>query len=309
MNMKKDKVVVLLSAYNGEKFLREQIDSILSQEDVDLDLFIRNDGSKDETISILSDYENKHTNVKVFNEENVGLACSFMQLLYYAGLEYDYYCFADQDDVWLKNKIISGIKLIGQKDTPMLYSSNQQLVDCQLNNLSIRYDSPADTSYKQIIANNKISGCTFIWNKQLQKILLDENRRPTPELLRKRIHDVWVAAVASVAGTIVFDMNTYILYRQHESNVVGVRKGSRIANYIKKIRDPNTRCGRSDLAKELMAKYSDLIVDPNILEDIKALSLYKTDRASRKKMLVNHAFQADGESLFSYRIKLRLKIV
>ena len=300
------KVAVLLSAYNGTKYLKEQIDSILGQVDVELTLIIRNDGSKDNTIELLNEYKDNHNNVIVLDEENCGLAKSFMNLVYYAKSDYDYYVLADQDDVWLNNKIISGIKMIENDNIPVLYSSNQNLVDQDLNPLGIRYKEPIDTSYKQIISNNLISGCTFVWNKKLQEILIDENRKPSDELLAKRIHDVWIAGVASVTGKIVFDMNAYIEYRQHQNNVVGVRKNSKIKSFIKKFKDPSKRCGRSQLASELYTKFNDLIISSDIKEELNILGNYKENKKLKKELLKKIDYRKyNNESKFEFRFKVK----
>ena len=95
-----DKVAVLLSAYNGEKFLCEQIDSIMNQQNVDLDLYIRDDGSSYRTQEYLKQYVEQNDSIHLQNGCNLGVANSFMSLLYNVPNHYDYYAFADQDDIW-----------------------------------------------------------------------------------------------------------------------------------------------------------------------------------------------------------------
>lgn len=94
------KVIVLMSTYNGEKYLKEQIDSILNQVKVEVFLMIRDDGSSDNTIAILKEYERQNRNIKIIKGKNIGVGNSFMQLLYNSA-EAEYYAFADQDDVWV----------------------------------------------------------------------------------------------------------------------------------------------------------------------------------------------------------------
>ena len=89
------KVQVLLSTYNGEKYLKEQLDSIIAQKGVDVHILARDDGSKDDTIKILEGYEN----IDIIKGSNIGVCKSFFELINKSG-EYDYYSFADQDDVW-----------------------------------------------------------------------------------------------------------------------------------------------------------------------------------------------------------------
>ena len=104
-------VSVLMSTYNGEKYIREQIESILNQKKVKVHLLIRDDGSQDSTIEIVKEYANKYPNVSVYAGKNIGIGNSFMELLRNAP-EADYYAFADQDDVWLDGKLERAIELI-----------------------------------------------------------------------------------------------------------------------------------------------------------------------------------------------------
>ena len=101
---------------------------------------------------------------------------------------------------------------------------------------------------------NRISGCTFVFNKVLKKVLSEPARRPTEELLRKRIHDVWVSNVASLYDGIVYDSNAHIQYRQHENNVVGAYAYGHLYDLkekLKKIKNPAHRNGRSSISMEL----------------------------------------------------------
>ena len=126
-----EKVAVLMSTYNGEQFLREQLDSILDQENVDLNLYVRDDGSNDHTIDILSEYADKHSNVHFYRgDKNLGACGSFLELL---SKEYDadYFALADQDDIWDKDKISVAIEKLKTlpADKPALYHSNLRIVD------------------------------------------------------------------------------------------------------------------------------------------------------------------------------------
>ena len=300
--MKKYKVAVLLSAYNGEKYIKEQVDSILNQKDVDVNLIVRIDGSNDSTFDILKEYKN----ITILNESNVGLARSFMNLVKYANLDYDFYCFADQDDIWLENKIITGCNKIGDNNKPILYSSNQTLVNQKAEFISTRYTKNVNVSYKQILCNNLISGCTMIWNNSLQKLLL--KHMPSNELLDKRIHDVWVGMVAACCGDISYDSNSYILYRQHENNVVGVKKGNRFKAIIKKFKNNKTRNGRSFLAKEILLGYSDLLPQDK-KEFLENCAYYQKNRKYKKFLLKNkEIYSLTGESKRMYKLKVKFNL-
>ena len=99
-------IAILMSTYNGERYLREQIDSLLNQTYKDWKLYIRDDGSTDETISIIESYVNDYPDLIVLLKDdlgNLGSARSFMRIL--SVVDADYYMFCDQDDVWLPNKV------------------------------------------------------------------------------------------------------------------------------------------------------------------------------------------------------------
>ena len=100
-----------MSTYNGERYLREQIDSILQQIDVEIELIIRDDGSNDGTVQIIEEYASKYPCISYYCGDNVGVGKSFMELLKNAPTA-DYYAFSDQDDVWLKDKLIRAVKAI-----------------------------------------------------------------------------------------------------------------------------------------------------------------------------------------------------
>ena len=132
--MKNPVVLVLMSTYNGGRFLKEQIDSILSQEDVDVRLLVRDDGSKDNTCSILSEYASVHQNIEWKACENVGFVRSFSALVRMAlesEIAADYYAFADQDDIWMSKKLITACSVLFSKDAskPNLFTSNSMQVD------------------------------------------------------------------------------------------------------------------------------------------------------------------------------------
>ena len=101
-------VLVMLSTYNGEKFLAQQLDSLYKQKKVDVFILVRDDGSNDKTLEILNQYKDKYGKMIVLAQSNIGVAQSFFSLMYYAVTEmpkFDFYAFCDQDDVWFENKL------------------------------------------------------------------------------------------------------------------------------------------------------------------------------------------------------------
>lgn len=211
-----------MSTYNGEKYIREQIDSILEQSYQDIELLIRDDGSRDNTLLILKEYEAKYINVKVYFGENIGVRDSFFDLFSKANEEAEYIALSDQDDVWKKDKIKVAVESLRAYDEPSLYCCKPQLVDEELNIIEdkLRTKTPKPT-FGNAIIENICTGCTIVFNQKLLRMI--KNKRPQKEL----IHDMWLYQVATCFGTVIYDEMSYVYYRQHSDNVIGLDNGRR----------------------------------------------------------------------------------
>lgn len=242
-------VAVLMSTYNGEAYLREQIESIFQQSGVNVTIYVRDDGSKDATNQILKEYAAK-TKLKLLDiPGNLGPGVSFMELLH-AVSGYAYYAFADQDDVWKPEKLITGIRMLEEqgKGMPALYCSNQILfVDGK--ETRMRFFSPPPHTLINCICGNYISGCTMLFNHELRNIVAAG--RPDISLLKMRLHDTWMITVALVSGIVVYDHDSYIDYRIHSNNTVGLKSG-RFKRLMQKLKNEEVRNGRSRLCQELL---------------------------------------------------------
>ena len=252
-------VAVIISTYNGEKYLKEQLDSVLNQTGVEVGIFVRDDGSSDGTKEILSGYAEKFPNVDVEFAQNVGVGNSFMNALYSVTDGYDYYAFCDQDDIWEENKLISAVNVLEQSGK-VLCATNQECVDKEGNSLGLRYSENTDIhlSPVSILEENMLAGCTMVWTAKFNALLREDGKRPSPELLRNRIHDVWLAMVASLYDGIAYDERSFIKYRQHENNVVGASAdgfSKRLKKRLKKLTSKELRNGRSKLAEEICEKF------------------------------------------------------
>ena len=122
-----------MSTYNGEKYIRMQLDSILGQTYENLCLLIRDDGSTDRTVSILEEYAKRDNRITYYTGKNIGVIQSFLELLRNSSEEAGYYAFADQDDVWLPEKIGRAVEKIEAVQEPALYCSETYLTDEELN--------------------------------------------------------------------------------------------------------------------------------------------------------------------------------
>lgn len=210
-------IIVLMSTYNGEKYLKKQIDSIISQT-IKVKLIVRDDGSKDKTQIILEKYK-KQGKLDWYQGENIGFAKSFLTLLKNAP-KADFYAFADQDDYWLANKLEIAIKRMQKETVPCLYCSNVDVVDENLNYLPrvyYRKNIDINTNFESTLLANISPGCTMVFNSVLAKCI----NKYMPSKIK--YHDWWVALLGATFGKVIYDKNSYIKYRQHSGNVIGCK--------------------------------------------------------------------------------------
>lgn len=299
-------VAVVMSTYNGCKYLQEQLDSILNQKNVEVEVFIRDDGSTDDTKKILTDYTDRYNNIHVSFGENVGVGNSFMNLLYSVSDNFDYYAFADQDDIWLDNKLAEAVKMIGLNGKS-LYASNQECIDADGISKGLRYADKCDIHLTpiSILEQNMLAGCTMVFGSELYKQLTKIEHRPSSNLLKLRIHDVWVATVASLYDGIIYDNRSFIKYRQHGHNVVGAYRDGffkRLRARWKKLFDKKLRNGRSLLAQELCSTFPELIENEPLIKtcaDSQSLNGKITLLKNSKKLR-----RYTGESRFGLYLKI-----
>lgn len=221
-----DKVAILLSTYNGARYVADQINSILGQSYDNIELFIRDDNSQDETRMILKNVAKQHANVTFINEtefDNVGVTNSFFELL--MKTEADYYMFSDQDDVWLSDKVsktLSAMKEIDDGKTPCLVHTNLYLVDSKLNKIGENiWGDDVRANFKGLLFTNNVAGCTAMINNTLK----EEVRKDLDVTDQMFMHDWWIALIASGYGKTAFVKDQTMLYRQHQGNVVGGMDG------------------------------------------------------------------------------------
>lgn len=215
--MKAKKVQILMSTYNGERFLQEQIESLLCQTWENLEILIRDDGSKDRTPDILEEYRANYHNVKVYLEENLGVSQSFFELLKKS--DADYVAFCDQDDIWLEDKIEAAVRKLEREKGPALYCGNKILVDSEGNSMEKQDTRTRIPGFGNAVVECICTGCTAVMNRELTDII--RTRLPEHAIL----HDWWSYLAATYVGKVIFDTHAYIKYRQHEMNVVGAKVG------------------------------------------------------------------------------------
>lgn len=218
-----------MSTYNGEKYINQQLDSIFRNErNHEIELYVRDDGSKDRTIEYLRYYGIEHAvPIEVNEGENVGSAESFLIALRECP-KAEYYAFCDQDDVWIDGKLSAAVEQIGITNQPVLWCSDYQVTDSDLHvMISSVLKQPVQDSVRAVFYNN-VPGCTMVFNWALMQELRKVN------ISNIRMHDIMAINVALITGKVIFDKTPYVLYRQHGNNVLGYsHKKIQIGKWIK----------------------------------------------------------------------------
>lgn len=216
------KVNILMSTYNGQQFLAEQIRSIQEQTFSDWTLLIRDDGSSDQTKDLLHDFARQDSRIRLIDVEeqkNLGVIKSFHRLVQYE--KADYYFFSDQDDVWLPDKLEVSLQeaRLYPTDQPLMVYMDLTVVNQDLQVMTesmIRSQSHhANTELVQELTENTVTGGVAMINHALAELWSG-----TEDIL---MHDWYLALLASALGKLVFIDKPGELYRQHADNVLGAR--------------------------------------------------------------------------------------
>jgi glycosyltransferase involved in cell wall biosynthesis len=287
--MTKNKLIyILLSSYNGEKYIEEQINSLINQTHKNWKLLIRDDGSSDKTIDIIKKFEKKDKRVSLIKSSgNLGSCKSFLHLVAYTKKHFkpEYIMFCDQDDVWLKDKIKNAISLMQEKEkiepeVPILVHTNLIVVDKNLNiiNKSFWKDQktkPHKNKLRQLFNGNIAHGCTMLLNKKLIGKIYS---RPNDALL----HDTWITLIAAAFGEIYRIYKPDILYRQHEDNESGAFNNPSI---IYKIFNFNLKKSQEEQTKRYLQVSS-------------FLKTYKNELTKKDKKLCEQYISIQKSNLF-----------
>lgn len=283
-----EKVTILLSAYNGEKYLPEQLSSLFAQKDVKVNILIRDDGSTDTTRQLLDEYQSKGL-ISWYFGENLRPAKSFMDLVYRAP-DSEYYAFCDQDDFWLEDKLKIAVEKLKQfpADKPALYYGRPRLTDAELNPI----ENPASSldrmlDYKSALINSNATGCTMVFNRAL----LEKVREKKPDYIA--MHDAWFHKVCIVTGgNLYFDEDVHILYRQHGNNVIGISnsKKARLKKHYRSFR--SKECSRSRLICSLLECYGDQMSEEDrYLSEL--VADYHRGVVPKMKLMLNRSIGTD----------------
>lgn len=294
------KVCVLLSAYNGEKYLEAQLQSLVRQRNVDLDVIVRDDGSTDNTYEILSRWE-KTGKIRCYTGENLGWAMSFMHLVLNAP-EYDYYAFCDQDDIWHEDKLYVALESLKKDETvPSCYFSNLTYWKEGVP-LKKVYGSNLYFDRYTCLVQCPAYGCTMVFNKCLADII-----KGNPPV-SVSAHDFWVYQTAVLTGTVYYDSDSYILYRQHGNNQEGALKSYKeiwSRRFKKSLPRILNQHPIEYNVKELIRCYRAYISDETYLI-LRGISEYRTSSKAYFSLIFSRKYKM---SRFENNIWLKLKVI
>lgn len=212
--MEEPKVIVCMSTYNGEKYIEQQIESITNQTYSNIEIYVRDDGSKDNTVKILQDYE-KQGKIKLIKGENVGVVNSFYNCLKEAIDKGEIFAYCDQDDKWHEDKIERAVQALQKEENniPVLYFSEFNYCDENLNFLNKSKLNKKGVSFRNSIVECISFGISEVFNKKLaQKILSSGTEKVC-------FHDWWAYMIAAGLGKVVYDEEPTVEYRRTGNNV------------------------------------------------------------------------------------------
>ena len=236
-------IAIIMGTYNGEKYIKEQIDSILAQDYKEWKLFIFDDSSKDNTETIVNEYVNNYPDKIYFqkNKVNFGAAGNFFngikEVATKLATDAEYFCFSDQDDVWVEDKLRRSLAKIRQIENgePALVFSDVAITDKNLTITAASYFEAervdrTKVSLNYLLMENKLIGGTVMINKALVDLELNAEESGLIPYKKAKMHDWWFGLLAAGFGKIGYIDGFTEYYRQHEHNVVG---GSNFISYIK----------------------------------------------------------------------------
>ena len=234
-----DKIAILMATYNGEKYICQQIDSILSQTCKDWELYIHDDGSTDNTIAVVESYVEKYPNkIHLIDDKSTGGA-KYNFFYMFGQVEAPYYMTCDQDDVWLDKKIeLTYDKMLtieNKADVPCLVYTELRVVDSELNTIADTMSGYQSLdchkrTINQFILQNSVTGCTMMVNRALR----DKMLRIT-DIDNTIMHDWWAALVAAQFGKTAFIDEPTILYRQHGDNSLGALGINKLSYIVRRV--------------------------------------------------------------------------
>lgn len=215
------KVAVLLCTYQGERYLAEQMTSFEVQSHSNWEVWASDDGSHDDTLAILSGFQQKWPEGRLFVHAGpaAGFAANFLSLACKDTIKADFYAYSDQDDIWEVDKLARALQWFQTlpADVPALYCSRTRLVDADNNEIGVSPLFSKAPGFANALMQNIGGGNTMVFNNAACDLL-----REAGESRSVITHDWWTYMVVTGCGGLVFyDSEPTLRYRQHHGNLIG----------------------------------------------------------------------------------------
>ena len=299
------KTAIIMSSYNGTAYIEEQIESLLAQTSQDITIFIRDDGSRDDTYNLLkSRYEN-NDRLRLFSGENLGFGNSFSTTIGYALADescYDYFAFCDQDDYWMPDKIEHAVDTLSKKDqnTPLLFAHNYYICDENLHGTDTFCNgNPLNkVTFQNMFFEGVFPGFTIVINRTLAQLAFEKNA--ADDIF---YHDKWVSLIALSLGNIIYDTAPLARYRRYEAAASSTNKGpvAKLKWRIDNVLNGNF-CPRT---QTMLTEYKRFFYDASATDIKEFLDIY-TGNSKAAKLFYNHRLRRSlaGELLMRMIILL-----
>lgn len=255
------KVQILMATYNGQSYIKEQLESIYTQSYSNIKVLVRDDASSDNTKAILNQEQIDGKIEILVSDKNIGAANSFFELLKHSSCDAEFYAFSDQDDIWYEGKIERAVDLLSESalDQPLMYFSRLDYVSA-VNEFIKKSPLPRKVGFGNAIVENVATGCTIVLNRAARDWLI----RYIPD--KCLMHDSWCYLVISCFGEVLFDSESTIRYRQHSNNAIGAATSS-WDNLIRRLKRFSLRKNGifrfSDQAEKFLELYSSVLPEKN----------------------------------------------
>lgn len=299
MSSSNPKIDILLAVCNGEKYLEEQINSLLQQTYSNIHVIIRDDLSNDSSQAIIETYQKQYpSKIEVIQgKERVGVKENFSQLMNASNAPYIMFC--DQDDVWFPHKVMDTIETMlylekNYGEQPYLVHANLNVVDEKLNLIHesfwdyVKIYPLKSKGFNKLLNQNVVTGCTVMINR-----LLLEVAKPIPK--QCFMHDWWLALTAAAFGKIEVIDRTLIYYRQHSNNSLGAQKfakWSKLKIQFQKLMNRDVR--KFEQASIFYHRYNELF-DTKQREVLKTfLKLNRQSWLKKRWMIYRQGFYKQG---------------
>lgn len=222
------RVAILMCTFNGQRFLSEQLASIAAQTHGNWEVAVSDDGSTDQTLEIIAAFsasQKKAGCVRVFNGPKRGFAANFLTLTCNEGIQADFYAWSDQDDIWQENKLETALNWLQTVPSgiPALYCGRTRGMNAQGNPMECSPLFSRPPAFANALVQSLAGGNTMVFNQAARDLMLSAGAH-----LDIVSHDWWAyLLITGAGGQVAYDTQPFVLYRQHDGNLVGANSGVR----------------------------------------------------------------------------------